>query len=354
MKILTRYVSTQVIFSVLLVLLVILSLDLLGSLIEELDEIENEYTFSEAFLHIVLLMPGKLRLWLPFAAMVGCLIGLGSLANNSELTVMRAAGVSTKRVVWIVFRPTLFLIMAAIVLNEYVAPYTDQMAEARKSLLQSGNKVFSYKTGVWNKEGNHYMHFNSVQPGGVVHGIALYDFDDERILQKAVFAKKAAYLEQQGHWMLQSVTETRITRDATTTHDYRELRWDSKLTPALLDILILEPDQLSSMALLRYARYRDAHDLNSDYYMLEFWRKVFQPLSILSLVLIAISFVFGPLREVTMGYRVFAGVIVGIVFWTIQELLGPASLVYNFSTVQAVLGPIIVCGLIGMLLLRRV
>ncbi len=354
MKILTRYVSTQVVFSVLLVLLVILSLDMLGSLIEELDSIENDYTFMEAFLYILMTMPGKIRLWLPFAAMVGCLVGLGSLANNSELTVMRAAGVSTKRVVWIVFRPTLFLIFAAIVLNEYVAPYTDQMAESRKSLLQSGNKIFSYKTGVWNKEGNNYMHFNSVQPGGLVLGIALYDFDDERVLQKAVFAKQAVYVEEEGHWLLKSVTETRITREATSNHSYDEVRWDSKLTPALLDILILDPDQLSSMALLRYARYRDEQNLNSDYYMLEFWRKVFQPLSILSLVLVAISFVFGPLREVTMGYRVFAGVIVGVVFWTIQELLGPASLVYNFSTVQAVLLPILLSGLLGALLLRRV
>jgi lipopolysaccharide export system permease protein len=94
--------------------------------------------------------------------------------------------------------------------------------------------------------------------------------------------------------------------------------------------------------------------LNANYYMLEFWRKIFQPLSILSLVLVAISFVFGPLREVTMGFRVFAGVIVGVIFWTLQELLGPASLVYNFSGLIAVVVPIVLSTLFGIALLRRV
>lgn len=354
MRILTRYISTQVVFSILLVLLVILSLDMLGGLIEELGEVENKYTFSEVLYYLLLTMPGKIRMWLPFAAMVGCLVGLGSLANNSELTVMRAAGVSTRRIVWIVFRPTLLLILVAVALNEYVSPYTEQVAQARKSLLQTGIKAFSYKVGVWNKEGNDYMHFNTVQPGGLVYGVAIYSFDDQRVLKKAQFAWQATYVEAEGYWMLENVVETRIEGDATESQTFPRQRWDSELTPALLDILILEPSQLSSLALWEYSQYREEQNLNSDYYMMEFWRKVFQPLSILSLVLVAISFVFGPLREVTMGYRVFAGVIVGIVFWTLQELLGPASLVYNFSTVQAVLFPIVLCAVLGALMLRRV
>lgn len=354
MRILSRYVSTQVVLAILLVLLVIVSLELLGALIEELDYIENDYTFIEALYFLLLTVPGKVRMWLPFAAMVGCLIGLGALANNSELTVMRAAGVSTSRIVWVVYRPTLLIILLAIALNEYVAPYTEQIGQARKTLLRTGIDAFSYKTGVWNKEGNKYMHFNIVQPGGLIYGVALYDFDDQRVLQRARTAVKATYLEDEEHWLLEHVVETRISRNATESQSFDTLRWSSELTPELLDILILKPHQLSSLALWQYSRYREEQDLNSDYYMLEFWRKVFQPLSILSLVLVAISFVFGPLREVTMGYRVFAGVIVGIVFWTLQELLGPASLVYNFSTVMAVLLPIVLCALLGMVLLRRV
>ncbi|MCK9563551.1 MAG: hypothetical protein M0R02_12630, partial [Bacteroidales bacterium] len=78
-----------------------------------------------------------------------------------------------------------------------------------------------------------------------------------------------------------------------------------------------------------------------------------QPLTIASLVLIAVSFVFGPLRESTMGFRIFAGVIAGIVFSTSQQLLGPASLLYGFSPLWAVLIPVALSVLVGVVLLRR-
>jgi len=84
-----------------------------------------------------------------------------------------------------------------------------------------------------------------------------------------------------------------------------------------------------------------------------FWDKAMQPLTIVSLVLIAISFVFGPLRQVTMGYRIFTGVVVGLVFRTSQDLLGPASVVFGFSPFLAVMFPALVCCVIGLVLLRR-
>lgn len=354
MKILRNYIAIQVVSATLLVLLVILSLDFLGTLLEELNDIENDYTFTEALLYLLLIMPGKIRLWLPFAAMVGCLVGLGSLANNSELTVMRAAGISSRRIALIIFVPTLLLTGVAIVLNEYVAPRTEQVAQARKSLLQSGKTTVSSRFGVWNKEGNTYMHFNSVQPGGLLYGVVQYQFDRKRVLKRALFAETATYSTSDDTWLMEKVSETAFEEDRTTSFFHASMPWQNELTPELLDILILDPEQLSSKALLEYSKYRTEQGLNADYYMMEFWRKMFQPLSILSLVLVAISFVFGPLREVTMGHRVFAGVLVGILFWTMQELLGPASLVYNFTTWAAVLMPIVLCTLLGIVLLRRV
>jgi lipopolysaccharide export system permease protein len=354
MVLLTRYISAQVFGAIMLVLMVIVSLDFIGTLVEELGEIENDYTFLEAVYYLLLLSPGKIRMWLPFAAMVGCLVGLGSLANNSELTVMRAAGVSTRRVAIIVFAPTILLIAMAIVLNEFVAPHAEKMAHGRKELLQSGKESFSYRTGIWNKEGSTYMHFNTVQSGSDLHGVSIYEFNEDRILQKSIFARRGLFNLDTGQWELRRVVVTYMEGVRTRSKFYGILPWDNEMTPELLEMLTLDAQQLSSYALWHYAHYRASQGLNANYYMLEFWRKIFQPLSILSLVLVAISFVFGPLREVTMGFRVFAGVIVGVIFWTLQELLGPASLVYNFSGLIAVVVPIVLSTLFGIALLRRV
>ena len=116
---------------------------------------------------------------------------------------------------------------------------------------------------------------------------------------------------------------------------------------------MVEPDQLPLKELYRYSRYLQLQGLDSEDYQLALWRKLLQPAAIGGLVLVAISFIFGPLREGTMGFRIFAGVIVGIVFRTSQDLLGPACLVFGLPPVYAALAPVLVCFLFGMLLLAR-
>ncbi|WP_348655367.1 LptF/LptG family permease, partial [uncultured Spongiibacter sp.] len=96
---LNRYIGRTVAAAILLVLLVIVGIDLLSSLIDELKEIRGDYTFVSVLQYVGLVAPGSLYKYLPFAALVGCLAGLGSLASSSELVVMRAAGVSTAKLV---------------------------------------------------------------------------------------------------------------------------------------------------------------------------------------------------------------------------------------------------------------
>ncbi len=116
---------------------------------------------------------------------------------------------------------------------------------------------------------------------------------------------------------------------------------------------MLDPIDLSIAGNDQYANYLQAQGLNSSPYRLAFWKKILQPLSTLALVLLAISFIFGPLREVTMGYRIFIGVLVGIVFRTAQDILAPASLVYGFQPIYASLIPIVICAVLGLWFLRR-
>ena len=102
--------------------------------------------------------------------------------------------------------------------------------------------------------------------------------------------------------------------------------WRVELTPQLVGTLITEPDALSISGLWQYARFLGGQGLDNGPYWLAFWGKVLQPLITASLVILAISFIFGPLRSVTLGQRIFTGVLVGFVFRIIQDLLGPASL----------------------------
>ena len=142
--------------------------------------------------------------------------------------------------------------------------------------------------------------------------------------------------------------------DATRSEQIGSERWNTQLSPSLLNILIIKPEYLSVRGLFSYINYLHDQGLNANNYEMAFWKKVLQPLATAVLVIVAISFVFGPLRSVTMGFRIFCGIIVGLLFKYVQDLLGPASLVFGFNPIFATLVPIAFSAVAGVYLLWRV
>ncbi|MEE1926253.1 LPS export ABC transporter permease LptG [Pseudomonas sp. 148P] len=351
MRKLDGYIGSSVFMAILAVLGIILGLASLFAFIDEMGDISDTYTLWDASQFVALTAPRRLYDMLPMAGLIGCLIGLGSLASNSELTIMRAAGVSIGRIVWAVMKPMLVLMLAGVLIGEYVAPVTENKAQADRSLAQGGGEAQTSKRGLWHRQGEEFVHINTVQPNGLMLGVTRYRFDNERHMQSSSFARRAQY--QQDHWLLTDVTTTLFRGDHTEVVKTPEERWDVALTPQLLNTVVMAPESLSITGLWDYIHYLSDQGLNNDRYWLAFWTKVLQPLVTAALVLMAISFIFGPLRSVTLGQRVFTGVLVGFVFRIAQDLLGPSSQVFGFPPLLAVLLPAVICALAGLWLLRR-
>ncbi|MFI8479774.1 LPS export ABC transporter permease LptG [Pseudomonas sp. NPDC078700] len=348
---LDRYIGKQVFFGILSVLGIIVALALLFAFIDELGDVDDKYGLLDAAWYVFLTAPRRTYEMLPMAALIGCLIGLGTLASNSELTIMRAAGVSIRRIVWAVMKPMLVLMFAGILIGEYLAPWTENLAQADRAMAQGAGDAQSSKRGLWHRQGEEFVHINAVQPNGVLFGVTRYQFDKERHLLSSSFSRKAQF--QDDHWQLEGVTTTHFKERSTEVVTAPSERWDVELNPQLLSTVVLEPGALSISGLWRYADYLADQGLNNSQYWLAFWTKVLQPIVTAALVLMAISFIFGPLRSVTLGQRVFTGVLVGFVFQIAQDLLGPSSLVFGFSPLLAVLVPAGICAIAGGWLLRR-
>lgn len=350
MRKITRYVFMSVFNAIALTLFVFLALFFIITLIDQLQSLRGNYTAYEALINVVLRMPEGLNTLIPFSCLIGCLAGLGTLATSSELVVIRAAGVSTKRIVWMSLRPALVFMLLQLLVSEYVVPYSEQMAVNRKAIAtQSGVKKSQQK--LWNHETNEFMYFDAVLPNGIIYGLSRYQLNDEHQLVAASFTKQAIY--QGDHWQEEGVAITHIEKDSTRVENIPSRRWELRLTPDLLNVRVLDPDSLSLRNLFYYNHYLSEQKIENNDYSLAFWKKALDPLATASLVLIAISFVFGPLRSVTMGQRVFTGVMVGVAFLIAQKLFGPASLVFGFSPLLAVLFPILICLGIGVALLRK-
>ena len=352
MRRLDRYIGSAVLFSILVVSLIILGLDVLFAFINELDDLQGSYGAMQALGYVLLTAPRRFYDMLPLAALIGCLVGLGTLASNSELTVMRAAGVSLTRIITAVMKPLLVLMLAGVLIGEYVAPWSENQAESRRAVAQSSGEAVSSSRGLWHREGNDFIHINAVQPSGVLHGVTRYRFDDQRDLLETSFARRATV--QADGWRVEDVESTLFQADGRTEiTTSNEQTWELELTPELLRVVVLDPDVLPMSGLWEYQQYLAEQGLNNSLYWLSFWKKLFQPLATIALVFVAISFIFGPLRSVTLGQRVFTGVLVGFSFQILQDLLGPSSLVFGFSPLIAVLAPILGLLLMGAWLIRR-
>lgn len=351
MKQLSRYVGLFVLGAIGLVLVVLLGIDIIAAIVDGLGDIRNNYQFIDVLYDVWLTLPSRIYQHIPFASLIGCLVGLGVLAGHSELVVMRAAGVSLLRVSGFVARPVLLIVVLGAVLGDFVVPYTDQLAESRRMLLRGEREDLTAISGVWNREGNEFIHFNAVYPNGRLYGVTRYRFGIERNIEEVSFAAQATYFDD--YWVEERGVITRFGDGGTTTERFVTRDWQSGLSPDLLQFVLMPAQSLSMDGLYDYASYLDEQGQQSSIYWLAFWSKALQPLTVLGLVLVAVSFVFGPLREATMGFRIFAGVVVGIVFQTSQELLGPASIVFGFSPFWAVMLPTLVIVLAGLGLLRR-
>lgn len=352
MRIIDHYIRRNILATTAMVLLVIVGLDLLASFISELEELKAEYQILQAMAFVLVSVPGKIYEFLSVSILIGCLIGLGALASSSELLVIRAAGVPPRRIIVSVLKPIMALVILGLFLAQFIVPPIEHWGQAQKTSARSNSILLKTKGGIWHREGNEYIHIKTVGLDGQMYDINRFRFDNNNKLIASHYFKRADY--QNKYWAIQDATSTAFNDNTTAVFRFSELQWFSGLTPQNLSTVIIKPDQLSMTALYQYANYLKKQDLNAANYLVSFWKKVFQPVVTVVMVLIAISFVFGPLRSVTAGLRVLVGVVVGVGFQQGQQLAAYASLVYNIEPFVAVVTPILLALLVALLLIRRI
>lgn len=354
MKGLSTYIFRTVFSAILLVLLLLVGLELVFRFIGELDEVKGNYTAAQALIYIFLGFPLRVYDLLPIAALIGGMTGLGMLASNSELTVMRASGISIGRIVWWTVKPAFLFIFVGLLLGQFVIPTTESMAIAHKAKMQMGQGYATALRGSWQRENGDFLQVGQVDAQGNFHHGILFNFSEQGRLEKVSTIEAGTYSGEQ-QWSLQNLKGTEILETGRVRKSQQDEQvWQGRLTPEFLLLVTQDVESLSLTDLYRYAHYMKEQGLDAGVYFLQFWKKALAPLATLSMVLIACSFIFGPLRSVTMGLRIVAGVLAGLAFRYGQDFLGYASLVFDFSPVLAAGLPVLFCLLIGGVAIIRV
>ncbi|HAK50447.1 MAG TPA: LPS export ABC transporter permease LptG [Gammaproteobacteria bacterium] len=353
---LDSYIFSTVAMTMALAVAGLLGLLIILTFLEQMKDVVNDYTIFHVFRFVLYSMPRMFYEVIPYSALIGCLAGLGLLANSSELVVIRAAGISTWSIAWSALKPALILAFLGMLVGETLLPDSERMARVDRVQAKTDLVGITPKGGFWYRENNVYMHFDIVGQSGVLQGVTLYYFD-EKEMTRSLYAERGIYHdigEDKNYWLLEKVTLTELGGRKVNVEELTSFEWHTSLTPNLISAeIVVQPDKMSIRELDTKIEYMRTQGLNSSKFELGFWGKVFQPLATVGLVLVGISFIFGPLRESAMGTRVVMGVIIGFAFRFFQNLLSPASLVFGFSPIIATLAPITVCFAVGIYLFKR-
>jgi lipopolysaccharide export system permease protein len=354
LPILDKYIAKQVLLTILVVAIALLGLDIFFNIVNELKVVgRGQYTLQTLFLYLLLSSPTRLYIMFPWAALIGSLISLGALAAQSELVVMRASSISVLRITWAVVKAALILTLFAVFLGEGIAPAAERLAQQKKTFALSGGQSIETAYGLWVRQGYHFIHIQSARVNGELIGVTRYEFDEKQKLLNALYAVKATRVGKA--WRLEEIKKTHILETKTIVTREKE-----QIIPDLIDPGILEtasvkhPEWLSLKALFHTIKHHAKNELNTQNYELALYKKLFQPLVIILMVILAVPFIFGPLRSSNLGFRILVGILVAFLFHTLNGMLAPLALVYQFPPILAVLLPIVLFAGIGLWMLKRV
>ncbi|NOI15674.1 LPS export ABC transporter permease LptG [Vibrio hepatarius] len=352
-KILDLYIGRTIISTTALVLATFIGLSGIIKYVEQLRKVgKGAYDLLHALYFVLLSIPRDIEMFFPMAALLGALIGLGMLASSSELVVMQAAGFSKLDIGMSVLKTAVPLMLIVMALGQWGAPEAQKMARDLRAFALSGGNIASVRAGVWARDANDFIFIGKVDDNKL-YGLNMWQFDENKKLQSVVFAKEVNY-QKDNNWMMSDVQitdmgdETQIIK-----RDVDEMEWHTSLAPDKLAVVTVKPEELPLSGLYDYVTYLKESEQDVSRYELAFWRKVTQPFSIGVMMLLALSFVFGPLRSVSMGARVLSGVVAGFTFYISSEFFGPLTLVYGIPPVFGALMPSLVFLGLALMLLRR-
>lgn len=350
---LERYLAITVIRTTLLTLLILTSLLLFLSFVDEMDDVgKGLYGASDAFLVALATVPRFAYEAFPIAALIGSLLGLGMLANHSELVAMRAAGFSLSRIIIAVLKSGLLMLIVVLMIGEFIAPSTEQFAQQYRNEKQNKHVTLKTKYGFWAKDGQAFINIRTILPGGNLKDIYIYEFNQERKLYLTSHATSATY--QNGSWLLENIQQTELLEDKTVVRKLAKATWNSILDPEVLNIVIVKPTMLPIWGLYDYIDYMEKNGQSATNYSVAFWTKIATPLATLVMLFLAIPFILGNTRMVSAGQRIVTGIFVGAGFILFSKAMSYLSIVYDFNPFIMALLPSMIFSITGYWLLKRV
>jgi lipopolysaccharide export system permease protein len=341
MKTLQRYIGRDVLLATLLIFGALLALFAFFDLIHELGDVgRGDYTISRALLFVTLNLPSRLYELFPVAALIGTLFAVAQLVANSEYTVMRASGMSLARVTWSVLRVGIPLAAATFLAGEYVAPPAERIAQTVRTSGDSNRIVAQqFDSGFWFKQDLTFVNIRTVLADMTLSGVRMYEFGDDLRLKVVRVAQSGTFVGN-GEWKLENVRSTEIGSDATRVTTVPVFMWSTVLRPSILNVYQVTPERLELGTLYDNIRVLGNNAQKTSRFEIAFWNKVFYPLAVLVMMVLALPFAHFQRRQGGVGFRIFAGTMIGLSFFLLGRLFSNLGVLNDWPPLFSAVFPL--------------
>ena len=355
MKIRDRYINKTLRNYTLVVLLIWLSIYSFFNFLGELNSIgQFDYTVLEAFKYIILQMPEVVYKQASPIILLGCVLGMGYLATTNQLVVLQVSGNSVLKLTALTVRTALIFVFMIIAFGEIFAPIASEEAEKGRAKALGQSFASQNQEGFWIREGGNYLNVEKNIDGNHFVGVTIIEVKSNKITsvvksEDATFDGKSLKMDNTDIFSINDSTDI----DEISLKERNSYNKIVSFDQDLINSLKKEPDELTTRSLYKQIQFLSDNQLRSGIYKVELYKRALKPITLVAMILLAMLFVFGSTRDVTLGRKIFFGVSLGLSFEMLSRIGGSLALSLDFNPVMSVVLPTTVIMVVAITLLIR-
>ena len=248
-------------------------------------------------------MPGYVVLVIPMALLLGTLLAVQRLSGASEITAMKAAGITFSRIVAPLLAVGIVMSFVTYYLQENVVPYaSDQLTEIENSVI---NHVSAF---------NRDLTVSAPLPGGgrqvtiatayephsraLLH-VTLIQYDNHNDPRQIIFADRAEFTADK--WTLENSSVYRFNPDGTTLAEpnvpVQQVEIGQKPTDLMKRMSNDDPENISRAEIAEVVRSGQLTESEYRKYVTTYQEKLARPFACFVFILIAIPFGLRSIRS---------------------------------------------------------
>ena len=345
MKIRDRYIAKTLLTYTIIVLVVWISIYSFFNFLAELNSVgEAEYTILSAFTYIVLQLPEVAYRQASPIILLGCILGMGHLATTGQLLIFRVSGASILKITLLTLKNSLIFVLFFIFIGEFLAPISSSFAESSRSNTLGNSGASSSQEGFWIRDGDNFINVKKNIDGTLFSGITVIEVNSSNMIERVIKSENALF---DGNSLDMSGSEI-FSIDGSSFFDGISLKERNSYNKTvsfdqdLVESLEKEPEDLSTWTLIKQVRFLSDNKLRSGIFEVELYKRLIHPVSLIAMILLAMLFIFGSTRNVTLGRKIFFGVTLGLSFEMLSRIASAMALSLDLNPLMSSILPSII------------